>query len=234
MKERGILFSAPMVLAILSGAKTQTRRAISGRAMESIRFFADEGGDVGVGVGARGEPRVWSLEYPDEGSVEVRCRHGAPGDRLWVRETWQHGTAPDAKAIVIYRADGSAHAAYYEDEGNGDFAHIGEPYAEPAYDLALVKWRSAMFMPRGASRITLEITDVRVQRLHAISETDARAEGCPGDLPIEQTLYDYGNGYMSARARFHSLWDSINGERDGCAWRDNPWVWALSFERVKT
>ena len=111
------------------------------------------------------------------------CPHGAIGDRLWVRETW----ASDDSTTAYYRADGETYNA-------------GLP------------WRPSIFMPRWASRLTLEITDVRVERVQDISRKDAKDEG--------------------VLLNFHLLWDAINAER-GYSWDSNPWVWAISFQRVQ-
>ena len=148
------------------------------------------------------------------------CRHGTPGDRLWVRETWQHniGNGPP----IIYRADhGAAQSVYEADLATG------------AWKVAVSGWRPSIYMPRWASRILLEITDVRVQRLQEISEEDARAEGvsdggclsCGNPEPC-----GCGNPQPDARDGFAWLWQSIHGS-DG--WHVNPWVWAITFRRLE-
>jgi hypothetical protein len=189
MKERPILFSGPMVRAILEGRKTQTRRVIKPQpAYHPV--FANElhwrGSDIN----------------PDS---TYRSPYGVPGDRLWVRETWmacdkrgfpvmEHPTRENT-AEVLYRA-----------------SHVGDG------------WRPSIFMPRWASRLLLEITAVRIERLQDIGEADALAEGFPG---LEET-----GGAMSARYVLHVEWDKLNAKR-GSPWADNPWVWVLTFEVVK-
>lgn len=203
MKERPILFSAPMVRAILDGAKTQTRRVVKlGAPPRGCRPWRLQGND-----NIRFPVFVADADAPgDFGAAgSIKCPYGVPGDRLWVRETW-YGDTLDG---VVYRAD-----IDQLDEG---------------------QWRPSIFMPRWASRITLEITDVRVQRLQDISEEDARAEGCTGRDPEPAdeggTIYAWKgrSAAPDARAHFAALWDSING--DG-AWAANPWVWALTFKKV--
>jgi hypothetical protein len=136
----------------------------------------------------------------DDGEYGCRCPYGAPGDLLWVRETWAG------------HASGVDYAA--------DFAAVSRPQAGP--------WRPSIHMPRWASRITLRITDIRVERLQDISEDDARAEGAE---PCTSTGWHGQNiVVMTARELFAELWNKINGPG---AWNENPWVWAISFERVK-
>ena len=184
MKERPILFSAPMVRAILSGSKSQTRRIVKARDLEWM--------DVHQG-----------LREPDNAE---RCPHGQPGDRLWVRETW-HDASSSLHSCALYRADG--------------------------IDLHWDKWTPSIHMPRWASRITLEITSVRVERLQEISIEDAKAEGAWGpDDSIVQKVTDYfGTDIFSANPRkaFQMLWESINGPD---SWAANPWVWVIEFRRL--
>ena len=188
MKERPILFSGPMVRAILEGRKTQTRRVVKEPYGLKALWFK-----------ALGRPAV------------SQCPYGQPGDRLWVRETWQPGTWGPS-----YRAD----------------------FTEESARRCLNPWKSCIHMPRRFSRITLEVTEVRVQRLQDISEEDAQAEGC--HLTASMTHGERGPGAKSwvempkdgFKGLFRELWDSINGQRQGCAWADNPWVWAVSFRRV--
>lgn len=133
-------------------------------------------------------------------SLSASCPYGAPGDHLWVRETWDcvHYQGIDAAPTYFYRADET----------------------DPERD-ALIRWRPSIHMPRTASRITLEITDVRVERLQHISEDDARAEGV-GEGPQEGMV----TGPVVA---FADLWDSIHGPD---AWLKNPWVWVVEFRRA--
>jgi hypothetical protein len=168
MKERPILFSGPMVRAILEGRKTITRRVLKLQDYDGGNCYETRDGIL---------RDILSL-----------CPYGIPGDRLWVRETWAD---PCGKRIPVYRAD---EATAYQN----------------------VKWRPSIFMPRWASRITLEITRVRVERLQDITEKDAISEGVLSS--------DYDKTYRYA---FSVLWDSINGPK--YPWSDNPWVWVIDL-----
>jgi hypothetical protein len=190
MTDRPIIFSAPMVRAILDGRKTQTRRAIRPvPIINGVGAIFDEGDRQEDFV----EP-YWV--FPET------CKYGKPGDLLWVRETWTQ---------YPIELNPEPCDAWYKATSNGP---------PPPF-----KWRPSIHMPRWASRITLRITDIRVERLQDISEDDAKAEGVgyknPGYLPGTK-----GNWIGS----FAYLWNKINGAG---AWESNPWVWVISFERVK-
>ena len=203
MKSRPILFSAPMVRALLAGTKTQTRRPLR----EGTWLDPKEG-----------VIRMCSVGNGVTGFQSVACPYGAPGDQLWVRESFIHEPAdyvweasvsiPCRPASTVYRAD-----------CKGDSRGAGRT--------------SPMFMPRSLSRITLELTDVRVERLQDISEADALAEGvtpkwepgCSGRL-MEAIG---GFSFRPAASAYADLWEQINGAG---SWDANPWVWALSFKRV--
>lgn len=188
MKERPILFNAPMVRAILAGTKTQTRRVVNPQPVELPDFNRGR-----LSYNVRGSVyRAWNPAV-----MVPSCPYGQPGDRLWVRETFGHFERNDQLkpgCEIFYRADG---------EG---------PHLEP--------WRPSIHLPRWASRILLEITRVRVERLHEISRGDAMAEGCPfpnmadGDDP---------------RQWYAGLWEQINGPG---SWIANAWVWVVEFKRV--
>lgn len=217
--ERGILFSAPMVRALLDGRKTQTRRLVRDqRAVSDV---------CGGGV----EPVVW---WPVVGARQLPCPYGQPGDRLWVRETWYDDfcPVPDPKSRkrdedgnvegIDYRATHDCHA--YE---------AGCPCTGEGPERRS-EWRPSIFMPRWASRVTLEVTEVRVERLNLISEGDARAEGVTTSQPgtvngAPTTIHCFGPA--AHRRAFALLWDAINGER--APWSANPWVWAVSFRRLQ-
>ena len=149
----------------------------------------------------------------DAAWIMCHCPYGQPGDRLWVRETWKT-CRPDSFA-VRFRSDNSTMIVP---------SHIPVEYGAPWSDGA--SWRPSIYMPRWASRLTLEVTAVRVEGLQDITNDDAMAEGVHAESgPVR--------GVSSlAAAQFAVLWDSINGNRPGCAWADNPWVWVVSFKRV--
>jgi hypothetical protein len=182
VKERPILFSGPMVRAILDGSKTQTRRTFKGTTEHKGPY----------------NPAYMEAHQQANGWGSI-CPYGTPGDRLWVRETWAHerdGTGCPDDTGVLYRATDPG----WDDEGTG------------------LRWRPSIFMPRIASRILLEITDVRVQRLQEISDEDARAEG-----------YDR-RSHAFPREWFALLWERIHGPG---SWDANPWVWAITFRRIQ-
>lgn len=197
MKERPILFSAPMVRAILDGTKTQTRRVVKGFALELL------------------QPDNFTPEYvalPENDLSPV----GLPGDRLWVRESFWGCDAPGF---------GDQPCVVYDDEWVGREYHPAEirPWARKFGRIP------SIHMPRDCSRLTLEITGVRVERLQSISDTDAIAEGVKptsdGAFHIEEDRYRAPDP-AECYAR---LWESINGAG---TWAANPWVWVIEFKRV--
>lgn len=196
MKERPILFSAPMVRAILEGRKTQTRRAVKLKPWH--------------GVEEREDCTFWPWMHDSERAADcwLNCPYGSPGDLLWVRETWcvnprrHFGVEPSGPEHCLYRA-----TAAKIDSG--------------------FKWTPSIHMPRWASRITLKITDVRVERLQAISTDGIRAEGIT--IPATDCFPDVNTG-SKLRDQWQRLWTDINGAD---SWAANPWVWVVSFERVK-
>lgn len=182
-----------MVRALLENRKAQTRRAIPSEWGDYQRTS----GTLACNWESKTGRETWLFnDYH-------RCPYGQPGDRLWVRETWQNGLPlPDGKSIPHYRAD--------RDQAQLD-AYTGN-------------WRPSIFMPRWASRITLEIESVRVERLQEISEGDAYAEG------IEVVPEDfYSQSGEASRKAYKRLWESINGDK---SWSLNPWVWKIPFSRV--
>lgn len=196
MKERPILFSAPMVRALLARTKTQTRRLVKPQAGRIV-------GDL------LGQPKWYLDGDPDR---VIRCPYGVPGDRLWVKETWARRL--DEDHLSPSKLEGKW-AWYWADPQTCNTGCAG----------AAGKKRVSIHMPRWASRITLEVTEVRVQRLQDISEEDARAEG--------MAVWDYDasapGGAMGCTG-YARLWNVINGVG---AWETNPWVWAISFRRVE-
>ncbi|MCK9282436.1 MAG: hypothetical protein M0P71_17615 [Melioribacteraceae bacterium] len=222
MKEKPILFSTEMVKAILDGRKTMTRRIIKPQPIpepKRIEYYGEEYGFI-----CESNSKKTGIFTPNN----YFCPYGQPGDKLWVRETWQTGVNLNefcAKEIkrkaneagykngifcpLWYSADGK-----YRAWGDNDIRDFGTPGRK----------RSSRFMPRWASRIMLEITDIRVERLQDITEDDAAAEGMPHH-------WRKMNGENQAVEMFKTLWDSLNFKR-GYGWDDNPWVWAISFKRL--
>lgn len=196
MKERPILFSAPMVRAILEGQKTQTRRIYKNR--KHPDFGCDMAG--------------CELVREQQHFIDRICPYGQPGDRLWVREAWQGDKHDfDAGIMPLYRATDERTEA---------------------------GWRPSIHMPRWASRILLEVTAVRVERLQAISEADAIAEGIESVRNEGKYWRDYSNPAgrdcesmtaVTPVESYRTLWESINGQG---SWAANPWVWVVEFNKV--
>jgi hypothetical protein len=215
IKERPILFSGPMVRAILDGRKTQTRRIVKPQPHDEWRpdhydeihkmidgdFPTRNGLPITIGWGA----------LNDEGDWGIVCPYGKPGERLWVRETWAHTT--DEKR------------GWNENSPHGSWPI----YRATERQWEVDRWKPSIFMPRWASRLTLEITDVRIERLQEISNEDARAEGVMPGYAHEAT-YAVPTGHpYNAIPLFKNLWSLINGAD---SWNTNPWVWVVSFRRV--
>lgn len=226
MKERPIPFRAPMVRALLSGEKTQTRRVVKlphsnplGQ-WETLLWGGQDGGRTKDGDTM---PAQMAIGHSRTGDI-LLCPYGQPGDRLWVREVWRTDASLDGKAPstfsgwpVRYDADGETlrHGAFYGDTKG--------------------KTRPSLFMPRWASRINLEVTSVRVERLQDISESDCWAEG------IEEVMHDFDDAAQidmanrlgcrieDAKPLYALLWEQINGKG---SWDANPWVWVLDFKHV--
>jgi hypothetical protein len=197
MKKRPIIFSEPMVRAILAGTKTQTRRVVKWPKRAGPRALV------------RGE--AWYVDRLDGTEWSLSSPYGQPSDRLWVRETWAH------VPVSAYRS--SEGVEQRADPGDADMAAIYRAGWERS--CGGIRWRPSIHMPRWASRITLEITAVRVERLHDISDADAFAEGL-------QTATNEGIASDgTARGTFRALWESINGPG---SWNANPWVWVIEFK----
>jgi len=190
MTEKPILFSGPMVRAILDGRKTQTRRVIKTEGLDCC-------GPCGL-TDVRFAGRDWSGN-----SVLLKCPQGETGTKLWVRETW-----------VECQMCGDANHV----------ATINNPHNCKSCDEYITnKHKPSIFMPRHASRLTLEITGVRVERVQDISERDAESEGV-------EMMTSVDHGRTNPLVAFQVLWQSINGKR-GFGWGKNPWVWVIEFKR---
>lgn len=218
MKDHSILYNSPMVRAILSGQKTQTRRVVNpqpknGWQIETPPVFGritsphSKRGKFGVFI-----RRGVGTDFPEIDLIP--CPYGQPGDRLWVRETWA-------------KNEGSAGGFCYRADHSGACAYEAHDLAKGLVTHKVSKWKPSIHMPRAASRITLEITGVRVEKLKDIAEEDARAEGCKAACPTMDEsyapIYTYREGYAQ-------LWESINGAG---SWEANPWVWTIDFRRIQ-
>lgn len=217
MKERSILFNGAMVRAILSGAKTQTRRVLKQATGLSLSVDMVEGA-AGVAELSwlHGDGPGYDV---DESTSRVPCPFGQPGDRLWVRET--HAIFP---AHGQHRGDGKRWGPWgglpttvSEDGERIAYYREGFDRCNPG------RWRPSIHMPRWACRLVLEITDVRVERLQAISEADAIAEG----IDFLRHAPDADES-LTPQQLFHCLWDGTGGD-----WDSNPWVWAITFKRIE-
>lgn len=224
MKERPVIFNGEMVRAILDGRKTQTRRVI-----------ANVGHDNCLPLQKRTKTKDGIYTHVMDAPIYGICPFGKIGDRIWVRETWSDVNLDGAPAVA-YRADDEVYDLM-EDKSlldeDGAFNYQDSrvcKYQFAAWHSDLIsgiegKWRPSIHMPRWASRITLEITAVRVERLNDISEEDARAEGLAPSQHIitpPEALYRVG---------FLKLWQSIYGAE---SWRANPWVWVIEFNPVES
>ncbi len=216
-QERPILFSGPMVRAILVGTKTETRRIVKPGLSAALDYLdCDDAHDCVSGWGDDGHsgPGVyaWCSTYPDDGAEFCPCPYGVPGDRLWVRETWRA-----EPSIVFYAADGARRTANKASLSNDWAEKAGWVYVDghgwriSEADFARQPWRTPVHMPRWASRLTLAVEAVRVERLHDIDDAGARAEG------------------VADREAYRVLWSAINGAE---SWDANPWVWVVGFSRV--
>ncbi len=231
MKERGIIFSAPMVMALLTGKKTQTRRVVKPQPQPEQPIELWRTDTHGMWMGVSRLATTGGVGVPETGMI--RCPYGAPGDRLWVRETWQtFDPHPDGDLQVVgaerlSRGRRSPRVGVTNNRpiewttayrADGELEH---PVDGPA------RWRPSIFMLRWASRITLEITAARVERVQDISEADILAEGV--DVPLASRVT--GTPWTDIphlHVAWRRIWEHINGPE---SWDANPWVWALTFKR---
>jgi hypothetical protein len=220
MKERPILFSGSMVRAILEDRKTQTRRVVkptmTAPRVAPLRMEPwlidgeQETDDNGAPLWAGFHP-----DYPGEAKW-FSCPYGQPGDRLWVRETWR----VEARGMIGHLID------YRADPGSPTLVMTRADDA-PRYVTPNMVWRPSIHMPRWASRLTLEITGVRVERLQDISWIDAVAEGMHDPHRAELRTHPT----TGCVARFRGLWNEINAKR-GYSWESNPFVWVVGFKKL--
>lgn len=236
MKEHPILFSGPMVRAILEGRKTQTRRVVK-PCPDGFEWAVKHSGDTFTNTLWDGEQWIThnipiscdclvytgpmqrcvdptgssNMEWFQWESTPLTCPYGQIDNLLWVRETW----------AVNHNYDEWKPSDLEPGLLSLDLNYAASWVDKPGY---LGKIRPSIFMPRWASRLTLKIIDVRVERLQEISEDDAKAEGVsPWHDTIDGIVY---------KPEFVSLWDSINAKRPGCAWNDNPYVWVIEFRKM--
>ncbi|PXW49977.1 hypothetical protein DFO55_12935 [Grimontella sp. AG753] len=215
MKERPMIFNAEMVRAILDGRKTQTRRIVKSDCMD---------------IGEKDDGTLWPWrEHDNGGDYWYPCPFGEVGDRIWVRETCRAVELESGLDVVSY------------DAGGQDIPIKAHPLDAGLW-VDLYRYRGgegktvpSIHMPRWASRITLEITGVRVERLQNISDEDVDAEGFAGDYPTSALPALFPGepsdwSHLSMRDCYGVLWKSIYGEE---SWQANPWVWVITFQRVE-
>lgn len=210
MSERGMIFNGEMVRAILEGRKTQTRRVLA-TYQDAVKFCPEwdvNGKQIFIVLGEKDHTGMNPV------ITAIPCPFGQPGDRVWVRETFRvHSRATDV-ATLVYRA--SVRNSWTEQTHRVPVAVCNKP-ATPE------KWTPSIHMPRWASRILLEITDVRVERLRDLSEEDAKSEGITPPAGGVLPGWEY-------RINFRDLWMDIYGTD---SWEANPWVWVIEFKRVE-
>lgn len=208
MKERPILFSAPMVRAILNGIKTQTRRVVKLKPWHQIEERDD------------GAPWPWMYDGERDADHWLPCPYGQPGDRLWVRETFCPIYPQDPHYNGGRPIEYDYRATYKHGDRLGDLIGVKK------------EWKPSIHMPRRASRITVEVTGVRVERLQDISADDAKAEGISefiGGWWCEHDDAEQIAG-MTPQEGYRHLWERINGPG---SWDANPWVWVVEFKRTE-
>lgn len=220
MKERPILFKGEMVRAILEGRKTQTRRVAE---IHDGFMPTWEYGRIKSKHPHQGKFGAFIQRDSLNGRKELDILpsdYGAPGDRLWVKETFKHignkcesSTPERVSATVVYQSDGETREC-------GNYECFTKAPREKWWNETRAIWKPSIFMRREFSRINLEITAVRVERLQDISAQDARAEGVRGhDNQVD----------ANAIGRYRELWESINGKE---SWAANPWVWVIEFKKL--
>jgi len=240
MVERPILFSGPLVRAILDGRKTETRRLVTKGTSRMVKATRDAWGEldwsaaainfapgsyVGRDGGRIGAHRGLLVAHEDTSVHGVACRI-EPGDVLWVRERiWQSRRCG-------YMAEwGEWEAGAWTRSVVRYHATEGAPESTDLPGREFLSSRPSIHMPKWVSRIRLRVTDVRAEGLHEIDEAGARAEGIAA--PIGTAVLSSGDEvsvHATARTHFATLWDEINGKREGARWDDNPWVWVYKFE----
>ncbi|EPM0703386.1 hypothetical protein WJE11_001914 [Klebsiella aerogenes] len=237
MKERGMIFNSEMVRAILDGRKTQTRRIMK---VQPKPCNHANWPDYSPDPQWKSYPGGWCCAVCANGTTidhrhhakGITCPYGTVGDRIWVRETFQ-GPLFDYEQMESYLEDSSK----FENPEFCQYAADGKPAPEyyDADDNLRHGWRPSIHMPRWASRILLEITNIGIQRIHSISQNDAAREGLmrlpvTGRYCINQGDQYFGGASHDAREVFSWMWQSIYGEE---SWNANPWVWVIEFKRIE-
>ncbi len=214
MKERPIIFDLDSIRAILDGRKTKTRRIVREPISNHSKILDQpmEHDPMVFHKGSWFKPNEW-------------CPYGIVSDHLWVKETWSmpEFSSSDMRAGIFYRADGEMSPELIAYNKKVPSENVDQAFRW--FDKGR-KWHSSYFIPRWASRILLEITDVQMERLQGISVNDVNAEGTP--YTLDPAMRPYGTRYE----QFSRYWDSINAKR-GYPWLSNPWVWVIKFKKVE-
>ena len=233
MTEHPIIFNGDMVRAILRGEKTQTRRPVKPQPATGCMYSINGAHNAALHLTDAG----CQVRYiPPTGRSKdhlLLCPFGQPGDRLWVRETWRLAD-PDGDDAVSEDVHGP-YAPFVGGNGSRKIRwrviyRATSPESHPKYGKAL--WTPSIHMPRWASRITLEITDINAERVQDITEDDARAEGVKPEFRTVVARSDGGPDYhipCSYRGGFANTWNAIYAKRPGLSWDENPWIWAITF-----
>jgi hypothetical protein len=208
-----------MVRALLDGSKTQTRRVV--KPIGAHHLFQFRGKDEARGADEPTGEWAW-CRAEHVVSDHIRCPYGKPGDRLWVRETF----------LYVGPGSGSDLPSYREERANPENHKAANCWYRASQPDETLVWTPSIHMPRWASRITLEVTGVRVERLQDITESDARKEGAIHGplLPMGRNRPRCEPDDAAMRSRFAVLWDSLAAA--GSDWDANPWVWVVEFKRV--
>lgn len=249
MKERPILFSGEMVRAIIEGRKTQTRRVVKPQPVPAPARAAKWDDEQWLWESNSGKTGIF---HPDR----FKCPYGAAGDEIWLRETWKYsGWSEDGEPFVSYKADGLEQFIEGLNIPDGWQERVSDVWAELSTDVncsidgkaADRKWRPSIHMPRWASRIKLEVTGVRVERLQEITAEDALSEGVESTEDCLFLNYSFKTAhpphgtkivdeyhrlrkFISPVDSFRTLWQSINSPD---SWKENPWVWVVEFSRLE-
>ena len=223
MKERPILFSAQMVRAILDGRKTQTRRIVNKPIPVGHKFH---GWIIESTDKKRDGCAAWSIgdDALAYDLIVAKCKYGKPGDRLWVRETWH--TIFDNELFDGEKFGKQKSACIADNQGFMPVCKDGIVYRADVPNLIGARWTPSIYMPRWASRILLEVTDVRVEKLQDISEEDAISDGA---AQITDEYTGCADDICSHAHAYKFIWESINGQG---SWDLNPWVWVVEFRGV--
>lgn len=209
INEHPIIMSAESVRHILAGTKQETRRIVKHQYPYENTEPKEHSAHPGLWIAYTHDGKL--RNGPESG--EVRCPYGAAGSFLWVKETWAHADEKHPRSRICYRADMTAWGvADATDITTGELVPDQKCFPSVVYPGTVKRWKSSLYMPRWASRIRLLVCRVRMDRLHEMTEEDARAEGC------------------ASLAEYKAVWQTINGDR--VQWEKNPWVWVVGFLRA--